>query len=376
MTAELHAYARDAAIRAGIDPERFVRQIETESGFNPKAHNDGSGADGIAQIVVRWHPSMDGKTRDPYISLDYAAGLMQSHLAARSGDWALALSNYNAGPTATSRGLAGTLPGWPYAETVRYVSIILQISQDEARGRLTGAAPMPIVVYTPDTPLILQNDEWSCWPTSARMALEAWGRKPTEGWIESQAIKDGIVSMDLGLLDGSGAAGAAWLTRQYSDPAEGTPTIKAQNAASVSFDDVRSVAGKTAVLLGGHGWGAAGHWVFVRTYEASLDLFRLGNPAGDGPTYGGRTLSRQQFDARGPFSMMVVTADGAAVASPPPPPPPASELEALRAENERLRTVIGYASTDISAAIDKETAQIRASLGALDAATNTLREQS
>lgn len=142
--ADLRAYAREAAGRAGIDPDRFVRQIQQESGFDPDAHNDGSGADGIAQIVVRWHPTMAGKTRDPYASLDYAAGLMRNHLAVYDGDWALALSCYNAGPGATASGLKGTLAGWPYAETVRYVANILQISQAEARRRLTTVERTPV----------------------------------------------------------------------------------------------------------------------------------------------------------------------------------------------------------------------------------------
>ena len=204
----------------------------------------------------------------------------------------------------------------------------------------------PLVpTFNADTPLILQNDDWSCFATSLRMALEAWGRHPKEGWLESQIIADGVESTALGLLDGSGAAGAAWVTRQYSNPAEGTPTVTAHNVASVSFDDVRSLAGTTALLLGGHHWGSAGHWTFVRRYDPAADCLELGNPAG---TYDGigQTMSRQQFDRVGPCSLVVVTADGAAAPAPPPVVPPAdprdAQLAALTHRVSGLETAVAH----------------------------------
>jgi cell wall-associated NlpC family hydrolase len=61
--------------------------------------------------------------------------------------------------------------------------------------------------------------------------------------------------------------------------------------------------------------------------------------------------------------------------APPPPSPPPDELATLRAENERLKTVLGYASQDIGAALQKEADAIVAQVGALTAAINTLRSQ-
>lgn len=92
MSDDLKAVAREAAERAGVPAEMFVRQIQQESGFRPDAHNAASNATGVAQIVPRWHPDVD--PRDPVASLWYAARLMAGHYA-RFGSWRKALAAYN-----------------------------------------------------------------------------------------------------------------------------------------------------------------------------------------------------------------------------------------------------------------------------------------
>ena len=94
------AYARDV----GYDPEVFRRQIAVESTWNPLAVSR-AGAEGLAQIIPRWHPAMRGRTFDPFAALDYAARLMAAHLDHRSGDYREALADYN-----TGRGSSGALP--------------------------------------------------------------------------------------------------------------------------------------------------------------------------------------------------------------------------------------------------------------------------
>ena len=129
---------RAAAARAGIDPALFERQIDQESGYRQDVidcrRDSSAGARGIAQIVPRWHPNVN--PCDPEQALEYAAQLMRQQLQARGGDWALALSNYNAGAGGTDRFLRGEVE--PYAETVAYVASILTLSRDEVRRRLTG----------------------------------------------------------------------------------------------------------------------------------------------------------------------------------------------------------------------------------------------
>jgi len=112
------AAARQAARAAGIDPDLFVRQINQESGFDPEAGSQ-AGAQGIAQIVPRWHPGVD--PWDPIASLRYAANWMRRLLAQYDGDWATALVHYNGGGGAVQQYLNGT----PYAESRQYLTRIL-----------------------------------------------------------------------------------------------------------------------------------------------------------------------------------------------------------------------------------------------------------
>jgi hypothetical protein len=171
-----------------------------------------------------------------------------------------------------------------------------------------------MAVYDPTTPAIAQNDPYSCSATAARWAMTAYGRHPTEQWFESTMLADGIMSTDLGLLDASGAGLAAWLTEQY-----GEFGFVAHSNGRVSFDDAKSVAGQAPVLIGGRAWG---HWSGVRGYDPSTDTLQLANPA-DGWMGVGQSMSRQQFDALGSFSMVVVTwqdpSPPAPVVEPPAP---------------------------------------------------------
>jgi hypothetical protein len=116
-TLALQDYATMAALRHGLDPQIFLRQINQESGWQVYAHS-GAGAIGIAQIVPRWHPSVNPWR--PHESLDYAGGLVAGHLR-EFGRIDLALAAYNAGSTAVREW--GGIP--PYPETQNYVKSIL-----------------------------------------------------------------------------------------------------------------------------------------------------------------------------------------------------------------------------------------------------------
>ena len=125
---DLYAYARTAAIKQGIDPNIFVRQITAESDFNPYAVSK-AGAVGIAQIMPAMHPAVD--PTDPYASLDYAARLMRGYIN-HFGNWTLALIAYNAGPGRLTPGNPNYVPtatllsnSFGGGETKRYVARIL-----------------------------------------------------------------------------------------------------------------------------------------------------------------------------------------------------------------------------------------------------------
>ena len=111
--------AKDAARRNGVPEDLFLRLVQQESGWNPRALSR-KGAVGLAQL-------MPGTARylkvDPYNPLENLEGgaryLAEQYRA--FGDWRLALAAYNAGPEAVQK--YGGIP--PYRETQGYVRAIL-----------------------------------------------------------------------------------------------------------------------------------------------------------------------------------------------------------------------------------------------------------
>ena len=118
---QLKQYARQMAQKYGIDPELFVRQIQMESGFNPRAKS-GAGAVGIAQFMPSTAKGM-GFTAgvNPLRDLEMAAKLMAGHLRNNNGRYDLALAAYNAGQGNVNK--HGGVP--PFKETQNYVRNIL-----------------------------------------------------------------------------------------------------------------------------------------------------------------------------------------------------------------------------------------------------------
>ena len=114
--ADYVAMARNAARRAGLDPNIFVRQIRQESGFRPDARSP-AGALGIAQIMPATARGWKVDPMDPQAALNAAARNMASYVR-KYGGYENALRAYNAGPGAiqASRG---------YKETNHYVQTIL-----------------------------------------------------------------------------------------------------------------------------------------------------------------------------------------------------------------------------------------------------------
>ena len=146
--------ARNAAVKAGIDPLVFTWQIFAESSFNPNAWS-ATGAEGIAQFMPETAAGLGLDPWNPTEALKASANDDAGHLkqfaeqaaslAAHYGgqqvryDNGLALAAYNAGPGATSSawnqayGWGATWPAtgsWAWlsrlsGETQRYVQKIL-----------------------------------------------------------------------------------------------------------------------------------------------------------------------------------------------------------------------------------------------------------
>lgn len=164
--------------------------------------------------------------------------------------------------------------------------------------------PPPAIVYDRSFPAIAQDDTWSCWPTSARWLLGAIGADadgdglpPTEAYVEGQAIRDGIVSTDDGLLVASGGPAAAWLNDQWLSPLG----LQAIAYPSVSYEDVIARTLEGGCLIGGRAWN---HWVATTGVTPQGEI-TLMNPD---PHYKGigTVLSRDEFQAMGPFSAIAV----------------------------------------------------------------------
>jgi soluble lytic murein transglycosylase-like protein len=112
------AMARDAARRHGVPEDLFLKLVQQESGFNPKARSH-KGALGLAQLMPETARLLRVDPMDPYQNLDGGARyLMQQYRA--FGNWRLALAAYNAGPGAVQK--HGGVP--PFRETQNYVRVI------------------------------------------------------------------------------------------------------------------------------------------------------------------------------------------------------------------------------------------------------------
>lgn len=107
--------ARDAARRHGVPEDLFLRLVNQESRFNPRARSH-KGAIGLAQLMPFTARKLGVNPHDPYENLDGGARyLAQQYRTFKS--WRLALAAYNAGPEAVRK--YGGVP--PYSETRKYV---------------------------------------------------------------------------------------------------------------------------------------------------------------------------------------------------------------------------------------------------------------
>lgn len=85
-----------ASKKHGLPAGLLSRLAFQESSYNPKAHNKATNAQGMFQIVPKWHPTIKNPF-DPVEAAPYAAGYLAS-LKRQFGTWDKALAGYNAGP--------------------------------------------------------------------------------------------------------------------------------------------------------------------------------------------------------------------------------------------------------------------------------------
>ncbi len=230
-----------------------------------------------------------------------------------------------------------------------------------------------VPLYDPNAPPVLQTSAWSCSAASLAWMYQSLGQNVGE-WDAVQKL-DGYISPALGLHNGTGAPLARALQRDGFD---------ARNWYG-NWADMLAYAGQGPMAIGGAGFY---HWVGVRGTDGA-GLF-LANPA---PNWWGigQYMSYSEYLACGPFWVVRVPAH---VGEPEEDPAVIAELqaanEALRAElamrvqrDEQLITTAGYVHGDVVQAFRTEISTLRslttdenilASVGAVEAATNTLSE--
>ncbi|WP_298571208.1 lytic transglycosylase domain-containing protein [uncultured Aliiroseovarius sp.] len=111
--------AKSAARRHGIPEDLFLRLVQQESGWNPRAKSH-AGAIGLAQLMPFTARKLGVNPHDPVQNLEGGARYLRQQYD-RFRSWRLALAAYNAGPEAVQK--YSGVP--PYRETRGYVRAIL-----------------------------------------------------------------------------------------------------------------------------------------------------------------------------------------------------------------------------------------------------------
>ena len=111
--------ARAMARKYGIPEDLFLRLVQQESGWNPRAKSH-AGAIGLAQLMPGTARKLGVDPNNPRQNLEGGARYLRQQYD-RFKSWRLALAAYNAGPEAVAK-YAGVPP---YKETRGYVRAIL-----------------------------------------------------------------------------------------------------------------------------------------------------------------------------------------------------------------------------------------------------------
>jgi hypothetical protein len=157
MSDNYREIARQAALKHGLIPDVFERQIEAESGFNPRAVSP-SGARGIAQIMPTTAKGWGVNPDDPTAAINAAAKNMAGYIKTYLGGKAPAtvkdptrlraayekgLRAYNAGPGAVEASKQ-------YAETNRYVQKIIDPNKFSFTEALKGKEKADVPTTSPE----------------------------------------------------------------------------------------------------------------------------------------------------------------------------------------------------------------------------------
>ncbi|MEP0962193.1 MAG: lytic transglycosylase domain-containing protein [Roseobacter sp.] len=110
--------ARAAARKFNVPEDLFLRLVQQESAWNPKAESP-KGALGLAQLMPATARGLGVNPRNPRENLEGGARYLRKQFDTFK-TWPLALAAYNAGPGAVQK--YGGIP--PFKETKNYVRVI------------------------------------------------------------------------------------------------------------------------------------------------------------------------------------------------------------------------------------------------------------
>ncbi len=327
---DIETFIRDAAQKRGIDPDIAVRVCMSEGGITEYARR------GTFPTGSSWWPTQLHYGGPGYEQLGTTAGMGTGFTALtgwQPGDpraWRDAIRfGFN---HAKRRGWSPWF-GAAHVGVGDWDGIDRNHAWDAQSERWDfereGEPAVPRVTYDPTFPATIQDDSWSCAPSSLDWALRALGRSPGHSYIENLLLKDGIVSREQGLLVATGGPLAAWIGKKVpADVYYGAEGFYGNNEASITWDAFIPEINPNPpypIMLGGRNWGgpSLGHWSGVRGYDQARGVILLANPAGSGPKFGGSEMTRAQWDDKGPFSLVRVLHDDLLAVVPPVTPPPA-----------------------------------------------------
>lgn len=111
-----------ANVKYGVPTQLMSRLAFEESSYDEKAHNKGSNACGLMQVVPRWHPTLSDPF-DPEQAVPYAAKYL-TELRKQFKTWDKTLAAYNWGPNNVKKAIAAHGDDWlnhAPKETYNYV---------------------------------------------------------------------------------------------------------------------------------------------------------------------------------------------------------------------------------------------------------------
>jgi hypothetical protein len=269
-TEALVQMAREVAKATGVDEEVFIRQINQESRFNPRAVS-GAGAKGLGQLMDPTARELGiGDPFDPRANLQGSARYLKQHLDKYKGDYTKALAAYNMGA-----GALDAAGGTPYGEGAIYVNRIMAGAKRREVGTSAPGAPAggikPLKGLTDyqygQESLATGAADYICGPIAAEAFVEATGRDMTL----QEALN---AARDLGVIDAKngmhGIESTARLIRHLG--------AKATVGAVDTRQMVAELAAGRPVIVDTNA-GSRGHYFVAEDYDPQTGRFDFGNSA-------------------------------------------------------------------------------------------------